>query len=66
MAKTKEELNNIKQELQTLATKLQELTENELKVVTGGINELTFVGQKQSANNTDSTNKFAAQGLEYK
>ena len=64
MAKTKEELNNLKQEFETLATKLQELTENELKVVTGGINELTFVGQKQRAYNTDSSNKFVAQGLE--
>ena len=36
MAKTKEELNNLKQELETLTTKLQELTEDELKLVTGG------------------------------
>lgn len=36
MAKTKEELNVLKQEYETLTTKLQELSEEELKMVTGG------------------------------
>ena len=36
MAKTKEELNTLKQELESLTTKLQQLTEDELKQVTGG------------------------------
>ena len=36
MAKTIEELNELKQEYESLATKLQELTEDELKQVTGG------------------------------
>lgn len=36
MAKTKEELNNLKQELETFTTILQELTEDELKIVSGG------------------------------
>ena len=37
MAKTKEELNAIKEELETVNSKLQELTEDELKQITGGI-----------------------------
>lgn len=37
MAKTKEELKKLKLEYETLAAKLQELTEEELKLVTGGI-----------------------------
>ena len=36
MSKTKEELNALKQELETLTSKFQELTEDELKLVTGG------------------------------
>lgn len=37
MAKTKEELNNLKQELETLTFKLRELSDDELKEVTGGV-----------------------------
>lgn len=41
--KTKEELNALKEEIQTLNEKLAELTEEELKQVTGGqIYEFTF------------------------
>ena len=36
MAKTQEELNQLKTEYETLATKLQELNEDELKQITGG------------------------------
>ena len=36
MVKTQEELNALKQELETLTSKFQELTEDELKLVTGG------------------------------
>ena len=36
MAKTQEELNQLKTEYETLTNKLQELTEDELKQVTGG------------------------------
>ena len=36
MAKTQEELNAIKKEIETLNNKLTELTEEELKQVTGG------------------------------
>ena len=36
MARTKEELNTLKQEFETLNNKLKELTEDELKLVTGG------------------------------
>ncbi len=36
MAKTKEELNAIKEEVETVSKKLQELTKEELELVTGG------------------------------
>ena len=36
--KTKEELNELKNEYETLTTKLQELSEDELDEVTGGVN----------------------------
>ena len=36
MAKTKEELNQLKTEYETLNNKLKELTEDELREVTGG------------------------------
>lgn len=36
MAKTKEELEKLKKEYQTLTSELQELSEDELKQVTGG------------------------------
>ena len=36
MAKTKEELDQLKQECESLASKLKELTDDELKQVTGG------------------------------
>ncbi|MBQ0036212.1 MAG: class IIb bacteriocin, lactobin A/cerein 7B family, partial [Firmicutes bacterium] len=36
MAKTKEELNELKQEFEALTFKLKELTDEELKIVTGG------------------------------
>ena len=38
MSKTKEELNNIKNEYKELADKLQELSEEEILEVTGGVN----------------------------
>ena len=37
MAKTQEELNSLKEEVETLNNKLKELTDEELKQVTGGI-----------------------------
>ena len=38
MAKTKEELKELKEEYESLTTKLKELTEEELLLVTGGTN----------------------------
>ena len=38
--KTKEELNALKEEVETLNKKLAELTEEELNQVTGGVNPL--------------------------
>ena len=49
MAKTQEELNQPKEEYEVFTTKPQQLTEDELKSVTGGINKqyITFyVGLK--------------------
>ena len=37
MSKTKEELNELKEEVEKLDTKLHELTEEELAQVTGGV-----------------------------
>lgn len=37
MAKTKEELNTLKQEIESLTVKLKELSEEELQLVTGGV-----------------------------
>ena len=37
MTKTQEELNDLKQEYETLNNKLKELNEDELKFVTGGV-----------------------------
>ena len=37
MSKTKEELNEIKEEVETVNEKLKELTEEELEQVTGGV-----------------------------
>ena len=53
--KTKEELNQLKQEYESLATKLQELTEDELKQVTGGTEE---GNQKWYRFNTDEQIKL--------
>ena len=41
--KTKEELNQLKIEYESLTNKLKELTEDELEQVTGGINPLTML-----------------------
>ena len=38
MAKTKEELNQLKQEYETLAAKLSELSEEELNQISSGVN----------------------------
>ena len=42
MAKTQEELNQLKNEYETLNNKLNELSEDELKLVTGGVNNQLF------------------------
>ena len=40
--KTKEELNALKEEVETLNKKLAELTEEELEQVSGGVEDLDF------------------------
>ena len=42
--KTKEELNTLKQKVETLNKKLEELTDDELKQVTGGVYHLQHMG----------------------
>ncbi len=49
MSKTKEELNAIKEEVETLNEKLHELTDEELEQVTGG--EWYFYEKDKDANN---------------
>lgn len=43
MTKTKEELNSLKQEYKTLTSKLNELSEEELNMVTGGIKNTSYI-----------------------
>lgn len=45
MSKTKEELITLKQEYETLNTKLKELSEDELNYITGGNYGIGFVPQ---------------------
>ena len=46
MSKSKEELNKLKEEVETVNKKLQELTEEELEQVTGGSNISTMLEGK--------------------
>ena len=52
--KTKEELNALKEEVETLNKKLAELTEVELKMVSGGRDYNCYVGF-EIVSNKDST-----------
>ena len=52
--KTKEELNALKEEVDTLNKKLAELTEEELKMVSGGRDYNCYVGF-EIVSNKDST-----------
>lgn len=54
MAKTKEELNELKMEYETLSTKLKELTEDELKLVVGGIEMKPNIGLDFGFDNSNS------------
>ena len=62
--KTKEELNELKQELETLSSKLQELTEDELKEITGGvlISDTTIEFRIKGLDNADRADKDIKQG----
>ena len=48
MAKTQEELNALKEEVETVSRKLHELTEDELKQVTGGTGPVFQLADKKS------------------
>lgn len=50
MAKTQEELNTLKEEVEKLNEKLVELTEEELKLVIGGVT-VPFASPKQEGGN---------------
>ena len=43
MSKTKEELNKLKEEVEAVNEKLQELTEEELEQVSGGVSDNIFI-----------------------
>ena len=45
MAKTKEELNTLKEEYEALSVKLKELTDDELMQVTGGEHQVNKPGK---------------------
>ena len=47
--KTKEELNELREEVETLNRKLHELSEEELRQVTGGYGNITIAGGTVSA-----------------
>ena len=51
--KTKEELNQLKTEYETLTTKLKELTEDELRQVTGGYDPFEKLGLEVNQNISD-------------
>ena len=51
--KTKEELNALKEEVETLNKKLAELSEEELELVTGGFIEPESGGRDTFVQNTD-------------
>ena len=54
MAKTKEELKALKEEVETVNEKLQELTEEELEQVTGGNTDF-IIGQENPASSGAQT-----------
>ena len=54
MAKTKEELNVLKNEYKILTTKLQELSEDELGYVVGGIEMEPTIGLDFGLDNLES------------
>ena len=47
MSKTKEELNKLKEEVEAVNEKLQELTDEELEQVTGGNVQICHIGSLQ-------------------
>ena len=63
MTKTQEELNALKQEYESLNNKLQELNEDELKQVTGGLFPVIFASTiRDILNKTSSLQGDSSQG----
>ena len=57
--KTKEELNALKEEVETLNKKLRELTEEELSQVTGGANEYLMLIDGKVTQHVDNYDSFS-------
>ena len=68
MAKTKEELNTLKIEYETLTNKLKELTEDELNIVTGGsdINRDLNIIPDESNIGTNSNENISPQEVNHR
>lgn len=60
MSKTKEELNNIKNEYKELTDKLKELSEEEILEVTGGVNiwDISVKQKEKFEVNTNDTSTW--------
>lgn len=58
MAKTQEELNALKEEVETLNEKLKELTEDELEQVTGGLYDHSDVPVRESPVYSDTISYY--------
>ena len=57
--KTKEELDTLKEEVETLNKKLRELTEEELAQVTGGANEYLMLLDGKVTQHVDNYDSFS-------
>ena len=65
--KTKEELNTIKEEVETVNKKLHELTEEELEKVTGGIDDskCVILTSLEGVHSSDTQGHFQYNGIVY-
>ena len=57
MAKTQEELNALKKEVETINNKLKELTDEELKQVAGGAGTVFWWGESEVTDSKDFERK---------
>lgn len=66
MTKTREELKQLKEEYETLTIKLKELTEDELKIVTGGVNRDLDINVDESNIGTNEDSNILPPDIEPK